>query len=249
VTPFDVHVELLCDCSPYFDHLFRDRAVKSITDQPIRFQDESPDVFAELISWMYLGEVSVDLPSQPHILLFQLWVLAGKFEISELQNSVISLFKEIITDEPGTILGNDTIDYVYAHTQPMSPPRLLVVDIWVRIATRLRFLAHRERFPRPFLEDFSCALIERMEITQATKWESVDFQKRYFVQPIPSKNEVSNNPEIPQRATPTQMGQRKIKPLPRYSSTSSTSVASPASTAASVDPRVEIAHDMGQLQI
>lgn len=83
-TPFDAHVELLCGCSPYFDTVLKDRTERPIAEDPICFPDDDPDVFAELLGWMYSGDISADLPSRAgSLFLLQLWVLAGKLKIPD----------------------------------------------------------------------------------------------------------------------------------------------------------------------
>lgn len=122
-TPFDVHLELLCDCSPYFDTLYKNRTVdKNTTKDPISFPDDDPAVFAERVSWMYRGELSPDLPSI--IFLIQLWVLAGELRIQDLQDLTLSHCKQKIP--PGAVFGNETVNYVYNNTLPGSPLRHLV---------------------------------------------------------------------------------------------------------------------------
>ena len=156
--PFDVHLELLCDCSPYFDTLYNNRTVdKNTTKKPISFPDDDPAVFAELVSWMYRGELSPNLPSI--FFLFQLWVLAAELRIQDLQDLTFSHCKQKVT--PGAVFGNETVNYVYNNTLPGSPLRHLVVDIWAQNGTRERFSCHREKLPRAFLEDFCAAMIER----------------------------------------------------------------------------------------
>ncbi|PYH83232.1 hypothetical protein BO82DRAFT_400626 [Aspergillus uvarum CBS 121591] len=89
-TPFDVHVELLCSCSPYFNSLLSNRTEKHIPSDPIYSSNDDPDVFAELLGWVYSGDTSIDLPSRNRIsFLLRLWILAAKYQIVELQNHVI----------------------------------------------------------------------------------------------------------------------------------------------------------------
>lgn len=59
-TPFDVHLELLCTCSPYFDGLFHRRFDEAITEPVIHLPDEDPHVFAQVIMWMYRGDSSLE---------------------------------------------------------------------------------------------------------------------------------------------------------------------------------------------
>ena len=51
-TPFDVHVELLCDASPYFDKLF-DNCFATVSAASVSFPDHDPDTFAEFLKGVY----------------------------------------------------------------------------------------------------------------------------------------------------------------------------------------------------
>ncbi|KAL3448431.1 hypothetical protein BJX65DRAFT_306870 [Aspergillus insuetus] len=130
-TLFDVHLELLCDSSPYFNDLYKDRTNSAISDVPISLPDVDPDIFAEAISWMYRGKLSADLSTRGVAFCFELWVLAEKFDIPALQNSTIGICKVRIDNSTKTSLpSTQTIEYVYSNTKPASPPRRLLVDVW-----------------------------------------------------------------------------------------------------------------------
>ncbi|KAJ5123782.1 hypothetical protein N7448_009879 [Penicillium atrosanguineum] len=58
--PFDVHLELLCACSPYFESLFQQRFKQALSDEVLCFPDDDPPVFAQLILWMYRGNDSLE---------------------------------------------------------------------------------------------------------------------------------------------------------------------------------------------
>ncbi|KAL4789619.1 hypothetical protein BDV19DRAFT_22994 [Aspergillus venezuelensis] len=153
--PFDVHLELLCDTSPYFNTLYKDRAESAVSDDPITLPDDDPDVFAEAISWMYRGTLSGDLTTRPGdcatAFCMELWVLAEKLEIPTLQNQAIATCKARVDKSAITSLPNHwTIEYVYSHTTPRSPPRRLLVDVWLRRGTPLIFKGSQGRLPARF---------------------------------------------------------------------------------------------------
>ncbi|KAE8143897.1 hypothetical protein BDV38DRAFT_232270 [Aspergillus pseudotamarii] len=254
-TPFDVHLELLCDHSPYFDDLYADRAQSPVTELPIHFPDDDPDVFSVLISWMYCGQIAVK--PQSVLFLIKLWVLAGKFEMVELQNNVISLCKTWIDSKSDTAFDDHTIHYVYSHTLPKSPLRLLVIDTWVRSATKSRFLGS-DNLPREFLEELCCALIEWKEGSMESLGHT-NTASRYFVptspvqdsgREIPRRREVC---EIKRLATPDQIRNRKFKrPSPRIrkaSPASSLRVMTPISTDTENDSNSQITSGMSSLQV
>lgn len=88
--PFDVHLELLCACSPYFDRLFRKRTKKSPDDQAIHLSDMEPDLFAEILLWIYRCKHSLGgLQRKRMKFLLKLWLLAKNHEILELQDSLL----------------------------------------------------------------------------------------------------------------------------------------------------------------
>ncbi|KAL4868418.1 hypothetical protein BDV12DRAFT_197291 [Aspergillus spectabilis] len=55
-TPFDVHIELLCDRSPYFDNLLQGR-FSDPSPRELVFPNDVPDVFADFVSWAYCGKI------------------------------------------------------------------------------------------------------------------------------------------------------------------------------------------------
>ncbi|GKZ35405.1 hypothetical protein AbraIFM66950_006035 [Aspergillus brasiliensis] len=254
-TPFDVHVELLCKCSPYFDSLFGNRTEKPISNDPICFPEEDPDVFAELLAWMYYGDTPADLPSRTGIsFLLQLWILAGKFEIARLQNHVIHLCRLEIDKKRGETFSYDNINYVYAHTWPKSPLRLLLVDNWAEYATQQEvFKNHPKCLPHPFLEELCCALIERRGSPNIARGEAY-FAERYNIDPAPLKdnNQRSGNPNLPKTATPEQLKNRNVKRpssrLHKASHTSPLRATTPNSVEES-DSKSEVSSQMGHLKI
>ncbi|KAL4883007.1 hypothetical protein BJY04DRAFT_216725 [Aspergillus karnatakaensis] len=89
--PFDAHIELLCDCSPYFDRLLQDRYSEKFTPEII-LPNADPDAFTNFLRWAYSGTIADIDPVLANftaiVRLFQTWTLAGKFEASALQDLV-----------------------------------------------------------------------------------------------------------------------------------------------------------------
>ncbi|KAL4963995.1 BTB/POZ domain-containing protein [Aspergillus stella-maris] len=234
--PFDVHLELLCNTSPYFNHIYEDRTESIVSEVPFTFQDADPDVFAEAISWMYRGTLSGDLATRPgdHAMTFcmELWVLAEKLEIPTLQNQVIAICKARVDKCALTSLPNHgTIEYVYSHTEPRSPPRRLLVDVWVRRGTSLIFSDRKMGFPPAFLEDLCEAMLKcvRGENTflpppPLTEYyvdnpETETGTEKCPTTPAPATQ--AGDRDIPRLATPTQMANRRMKsPSPLLSESS-----------------------------
>lgn len=165
-TPFDVHVALLCDYSHYFYTIFTERAKSGVLDDLISLPDVNPDVFAEAVSWMYRGAFSPDIESGAHItFLVQLWVLAGTFQIPELQEAAFSACENRIESKSDAVTSAETINFIYAHTTPGSLPRKLVVNTWVRGGTPEEYARHKDNFPREFLEELCAEFIAGFENT------------------------------------------------------------------------------------
>ncbi|RAL06794.1 BTB/POZ domain-containing protein [Aspergillus homomorphus CBS 101889] len=230
--PFDAHLELLCDCSPYFDSLYSDRTENPIPSDSVCFPDDDPDVFAELL---------------------------GKLEICGLQNHVIQLCRAELDKKPGGIFDCDKIDYVYTHTLPESPLRLLLVDNWVQNANQARFESRQARLPRIFLQDLCCALIERKESTNRAEGDT-DSAERYYVKPSPPRAihgklppQDRDYPETVQTATLEQLKNRKFKcPSSRVNRSPMPSpphVMPPIAMEKENDPKSELARRLNHLQI
>jgi len=50
--PFDAHIELLCDCSPYFNDIFEARYTEPLTE-PVLLPDVDPECFSDFLCWAY----------------------------------------------------------------------------------------------------------------------------------------------------------------------------------------------------
>ncbi|OQE46676.1 hypothetical protein PENCOP_c001G00955 [Penicillium coprophilum] len=216
-TPFDVHMELLCNCSPYFDNLFQRRFDQPLTEQVISFPDDDPQIFAQVILWMYRGNDSLDLVADEKLgFLVRLWILAGNFEMIDLQNQVMLVCKKRVDESLG-ILGVDTINYIYSHTLPQSPMRLLAVDVWVQRSTTKGFGTRQEEVPRPFLEDLCHGFIKEREKSDLPPTLLKLSDHRYLIDFLPLEDRggkvlrPTGAVEIKQTATEAEMETRKIK--------------------------------------
>ncbi|KAK1147374.1 hypothetical protein N8T08_001455 [Aspergillus melleus] len=219
-TSFDVHVELLRSCSPFFDRLFKDHSLLEIQTNPVPLPHDDPDLFGDLVSWIYRGTLSKYLVAQDTaFFLFRLWILAARFEMPELQNYVASHFLVVLNTQPGGVYDKAKIDFVYENTQPDCPLRRLAVDMWVRNGTQAGYSELLHSLPHIFLVDLCGALFERKETSSNSEMSFADFERRYYVptlavQDHPKRrllgNEVKEESNVPQRATAAQMERRKI---------------------------------------
>lgn len=113
--------------------------------------------------------------------------------------------------------------------------------------TKSRLLTRQENFPRPFLEDLCCALVEWKESTTDAV-NVIDFAGRYDVESCLPRNiheelplRAREYPEPVQSATPEQLKNRKIKQP-------SSRICQPSLQVES-DPRGEVGHEKSHLQI
>lgn len=217
--PFDVHLELLCACSPYFNSLFGKRTEKSLGDQAVYLPDLERDIFAEIVLWMYRGKNYLRALHRKDInLLLKMWLLAGNLEMPELQDSLMPLLKERAEENTQEFLCNDAVGLIYAQSMPSSPLRHLLVDIYIHGSKAERSAISIRESPRQFLEDICSVLPEEGKEWDRFSLPSLDQTNRYFVNPLMAQTDFKglreDTPEIRQLATPAQMSSRKIKNLP-----------------------------------
>jgi hypothetical protein len=156
-TPFDVHIELLCDRSSYFDNLLENRYTE-LSPRELVFPNDVPEAFADFVSWAYCGRISsakMAKKSSPSLHLFQLWTLAERFQVPELQDIAFANCKELFDSEPDKIVGSEAVQHAYSHSSPGSTIRQLAVDIWAARASDSKILRSRVNLPLQFIEDLS----------------------------------------------------------------------------------------------
>jgi hypothetical protein len=105
-TPFDVHLELLCDCSPYFNSRLSERFDDTFIKE-LAFPNDDPEAFADFIRWAYTGTLDISLHKDNNnystigntsgsaeldliLHLFRVWTLADKFLVPQLMELALS---------------------------------------------------------------------------------------------------------------------------------------------------------------
>ncbi|KAI9372247.1 hypothetical protein BJX61DRAFT_542870 [Aspergillus egyptiacus] len=162
-TPFDTHIELLCDRSPYFNEILSDRYENPRTMELV-LEDVDPDIFAELLRWMYCGQISPveSTPRSSRIShLYLIWILAERFRVRELQRLAMAQCKEFLQRNPDEVVTCGAVMVAYAYTGPGSPLRRHAVKVWVERAVASHFEQAERSFLWPFLEDVDAALRKR----------------------------------------------------------------------------------------
>jgi hypothetical protein len=78
-------------------------------------------------------------------------VLAGKFEIPEVQNAAIPLCKRRLDDTPPAV-PTETVNYADTHTPSRSSVCRLVVNARMQKATTQQYMFHKDDLSRAFLK-------------------------------------------------------------------------------------------------
>ncbi len=261
-TPFDVHLELLCDSSPYFNSLFNDRFAR-VPATNVCLPDDDPDTVTEFLNWVYCGTIFQTQLRTPLIELFRLWVLAEKFEVPELQNLVVTHCKKKLGYQKHGVLMTSTINYVYNNTIPGCPLRQMTVDIFVQRVTKANFSRYREEVPRAFLEDLCTFWLEKKDSIDPDVHLSPDFETLYFVSPAtPLKDSLGRilsprrreEPEIARSATSDEIESRKIiTPVSRKrfdrATSSSTAIGTPSTSSTDTGRECEISQKLEHLEV
>lgn len=170
--------------------------------------------------------------------LFQLWTLAERFRVPELQDIAFANCKEFFDSKPDTVISSEAVQHAYSHSIPGSTIRQLAVDIWAARASDYRILRSRVDLPSQFIEDLSdvrpgtqklfasevymllypvpthedclCMFVANLHYAKAGK----DIPDTPFsVPPISNPFEPTPSENLPRRASAAQLANRKIKTL------------------------------------
>ncbi|CEL03107.1 hypothetical protein ASPCAL04264 [Aspergillus calidoustus] len=141
-TPFDVHLELLCDCSPYFNDRLADRFHNPLTEE-LRFPNDDPGAFADFILWAYTGtlDISVNNDSgngngncsskdgnssgaEPDLILhlFRVWTLAARFLVPQLRQLAMSRCEVEMNVDPERLASCSAVRFAYMESTRPPPP-------------------------------------------------------------------------------------------------------------------------------
>ncbi|KAL5045984.1 hypothetical protein BDW71DRAFT_207963 [Aspergillus fruticulosus] len=211
-TPFDVHIELLCDRSSYFDNLLENRYTE-LSPQELVFPNEVPEVFADFLSWAYCGGISsagLATKPSPMLHLFQLWTLAEKFQVPELRDIAFAHCKELLDASPGKVVSSKAIEHAYLHSGPGSAIRQLVVEIWAARASESKILRSRISLPLQFIEDLSATRPSTQKLSASEKKPEKDTPWPSF-SPFSNQFRPTGLEDLARPASEAQRAIRKIK--------------------------------------
>lgn len=130
-----LHKELLVNASPFFAAAFN-RSPAEATLKTIYFPEDSPDVFAYLIQWLYVGKISGRLfEIRADFSVDEKLAITGTFlQICRLGNKLgclafldLAVFG-LINLHHFEVIGSETIRYIFDHFAPKSKLRRFAID-------------------------------------------------------------------------------------------------------------------------
>ena len=129
-------------------------------------EDTSEEAFSLLSQWMY--EQALDdtwdsdvTDQQAAHLIAELYTLAEKMQIPQLQNLAIEYFEEVLTRPVD--LTFDLVSYCWENTKAGSPLRRLLVDLHTWDIKMDRLVGRVKQMPKEMLEDIVLSLKDRCE--------------------------------------------------------------------------------------
>lgn len=122
-THWVLHEKLLCYHSPFFRKIFysKDRPSKSFG-----LPDEEDDPFKTFVGWLYSSSLPVPREEADLGLLFDMYLMAEKFQIPNLVADVLQVVREWYKYSD-TYPGLRRVQYIYANTEEGSPMRHMLV--------------------------------------------------------------------------------------------------------------------------
>ncbi|KAJ9667453.1 hypothetical protein H2201_002321 [Coniosporium apollinis] len=191
---------LACRASPFFDKAFRDGSTEATTGI-FKFYDDKINIWREVSSYIHRGRVFEDSGQYFKVwkdweLLCQLWLLAERLGISNLQNLTMDA---IAVKANGTKLENfrtsSGLWYSYAYTDPGSPLRCMFRDIAVRKMQASYFERNQDReiFKGELLADLRDPLMARLK--QKKKQPRLDAEQYYVTATPPGSHTATTSPQ------------------------------------------------------
>jgi hypothetical protein len=195
---FMVHKEHACRYSPVLDKAFNSTFKEGET-QTYSIDDTTVEAFRMFVQWVYSQKLNVTVHTGPISLtqqqllddpcnhmspctkenyyLSQLWVLAEKLMVPQLQDVVMDQFNIIRQTCPEAF--GCHLNYIYANTSEESPLRRFAVQI-VAWSPQMDYKEFSVLYPKEFLLDlvmvFHSAVPAR---TQTKKMDSLDISEYY----------------------------------------------------------------------
>ena len=128
-TYFQVHRDLLCEASSFFNAAFVGPAeFKETSEQSISLPEDDADTFEVLVKWLYGKRLSDPEPRRSwevnYHYLARLDVLADKYDIAGIRNEIIDAVFECEAKKTDPF-SEETVAFVYANSTSSSSLRKL----------------------------------------------------------------------------------------------------------------------------
>jgi hypothetical protein len=127
-THWILHEKLLCHYSPFFRRIFY---AKNSNTTSFGLPEEEDAPFKTFVGWLYSSSLPVPREEADLGLLFDLYLMAEKFQIPNLVADVLQVVREWYKYSD-TYPGLRRVQYVYANTEEGSPMRHMLVHAVAR---------------------------------------------------------------------------------------------------------------------
>jgi hypothetical protein len=127
-THWILHEKLLCHHSPFFRKIFY---AKGSTTQSFGLPDEEDAPFKTFVGWLYSSSLPVPREESDLGVLYDLYLMAEKFQIPSLIADVLQVVREWYKYSD-SFPGLRRVQYIYANTEDGSPMRHMLVHAIAR---------------------------------------------------------------------------------------------------------------------
>jgi hypothetical protein len=167
---FVVHKDFVCHYPPVFRAAFNSTFIEGQT-QTYHLKDSREKVVGLLVEWVYTKDISASNNSDGYNDLVELWILADKLCIPDLQNNVIDKLTNM-SYEPLDIhsLASET-SKIYLGTSSGSQLRRFAVAQYARHRKAHGISTAATYFSRPFLADYVDYLHDKLKPYKQITWK------------------------------------------------------------------------------
>lgn len=151
---FILHKEFACQYSPVFKAAFNSDFIEGQT-QTYKLEDVTEAAARLLVNWFYTQQLDIEgygasspEKRQEDMALCQLWVLADKLLVPQLQNQTIRTMVDLRVKT--NIIPTLSLEYIWANTSPGNPLRRLLVHQCATLAPSCYF-NYSTRYPQEML--------------------------------------------------------------------------------------------------
>ncbi|KAF9701582.1 hypothetical protein EKO04_000163 [Ascochyta lentis] len=128
-THWILHEKLLCHHSPFFRKIFY---AKGSNTQTFGLPEDDDNAFKTFVGWLYSSSLPVPREESDLGVLFELYLMAEKFQIPNLIADVLQVVREWYKFSD-SYPGLRRVQYIYANTENGSPMRHMLVHSIARM--------------------------------------------------------------------------------------------------------------------